>query len=388
MSTHCLVGNLAGQAGFTYVPSNPFAARSQVDPLRNPSPMTRRSYYTWSTSGGTMDSHESQNSPQNLENNSASSSVTTAVDDPVEMTASISDASNDSAETNPSETKQTEIEQLLTTMHDALKDLAEHFSSTVNHIGSLLSSQAHPSQGSAEAEPSAAVEVADEPAAEAEPSAEAEVAPAEVTESDSPVEVEVASAEVAEAEPSTEAEITEEPAAEVEVAEAEAAAEAESPATVEEEEVEQVQIVGQDGSGDVSASQLAVEVDEAAESADAEPVALANVDEVLVEAPPEEVPETLAELVPEAASTEAAADDGDAATVTESDGESLVVSAEEEQADTISAEEEQADTDTGAAADDIVGEETPSPIEEANETGGDSPPVPEEAAPVQQESTD
>jgi hypothetical protein len=119
-------------------------------------------------------------------------------------------------------------------------------------------------------------------------------------------------------------------------------------------------------------------VDEAAASADAEPVAMANVDEVLVEAPPEEVPETLAELAPEASSTEAAAGDGDAATATESDDESLVVEGEEEEAA----------TDTVAEAHDTGGEETPSPIEEANETGGATPPVPAEAAPVQHESTD
>src|SRR5262249_39943695 len=189
--------------------------------------MTRRSNYTWSTSGGTMDSHESQNSPQDLENNSASNSVTTAVDDPVEVTASTSDTGNHTAEAQPSDTRPTEVEQLLTTMHGALKDLAEHFTSTVNHIGSLLSSQGHTSQGSAEAEPQAAVEVAEaEPAAEveataaadmvdAEPAAEAEpVAAAEVGEAEAPAEVEVASPEVAEVEASAEAEIGDEPAAE------------------------------------------------------------------------------------------------------------------------------------------------------------------------------
>ncbi|PWT71321.1 MAG: hypothetical protein C5B60_11035, partial [Chloroflexi bacterium] len=149
-----------------------------------------------------MDSHESQNSPQDLENNSASNSVTTAVDDPVEVTASTSDTGNHTAEAQPSDTqptesdtKPTEVEQLLTTMHGALKDLAEHFTSTVNHIGSLLSSQGHTSQGSAEAEPPAAVEVAAaEPAAEVEAPAEAEMVDVEPA-----AETEIAAAEVGEA---------------------------------------------------------------------------------------------------------------------------------------------------------------------------------------------
>jgi hypothetical protein len=55
-----------------------------------------------------MDSQESQNNPQDLENTSASSAVTTAVDEPVDMTASTSDTSTDSAEIKPNDTKPTD----------------------------------------------------------------------------------------------------------------------------------------------------------------------------------------------------------------------------------------------------------------------------------------
>ncbi|MGO8951417.1 MAG: hypothetical protein ACLQUY_27940 [Ktedonobacterales bacterium] len=206
-----------------------------------------------------MDSQENSNQSQDLPEPS-STTVATAEDEPQEAATLASDASSDAPESEPAASKETEIEHLLNNMHDTLKELAEHFSATVDHIGGLLSSARHTTS-------QAGAETTDTPATEATPSEE-------VGEETIAEQVLIVSQD-------------------------------------------------SDGDVSIAELVIEVEpVDEAdagpADEADAEPVAMSDVVEILVEVPSEEAAESLAELATEtpSAGTEVATGDTESATDT------------------------------------------------------------------------